>query len=113
MRPPPLVVLEGRAFELADSVEREVASAGWRLVTGWHQAGPGVVCTGRVDGKAAASASVLAAVSGAGLGHAGVDEPAPDAVVEAVGVDPHRAPGLVAQVDGRLPTAQLGAERAS
>ena len=67
MRPPPLVVLEGRAFQLASSIEREVAVAGWRVVAGWGRAGSGVVCTGRVDGEAAASAAVLAAVSGAGL----------------------------------------------
>ena len=67
MRPPPLIVLEDRAVELAAAVEREVASAGWRLVTGWGQARSGVVCTGRVDGEEAASAAVLAALSGAGL----------------------------------------------
>lgn len=67
MRSPPLVVLEGRSPLARKQAVLRAAEAGWRVVEGWREAGPGVVCTGLVDSEETAQRAVLAAVAGAGL----------------------------------------------
>lgn len=67
MRRPPLVVIEGHAPATREQAVAAAVAEGWRVVEGWSEAGPGIVCTGFVDDDDAAQRAVLAAVAGGGL----------------------------------------------
>lgn len=66
-RTPPYIV--AAEASVIDEAARELAAAGWRVVAGWHppsRARP-VVCVGRVESVADASAALLTAVAGHGI----------------------------------------------
>lgn len=66
-RAPPYIVITGGSG-LAEAAA-ETRAAGWRVVSGWHPPAGAkqVVCVGRVESAADASAALLAAVAGHGI----------------------------------------------